>query len=44
MSKTGETSYMYAGNFGEMLEKKIQLVEKYRHVEPRIDKTVMWRI
>jgi len=44
ISETGETSYMYANNFGEKLQKKIELVEKYRHVEPRIDESVMWRV
>ena len=44
ISETGETSYMYADNFGEKLQKKIELVEKYRHVEPRIDESVMWRV
>ncbi|MCG8605886.1 hypothetical protein MJD09_12950 [bacterium] len=44
VSKSGETSYIYGENLGELLRRKIQLVEEYRHVEPRIDPDIMWRV
>ena len=44
VSKSGETSFIYGENFGELLERKIELMEKYRHVEPRIDQEIMWKI
>ncbi|MGH7491630.1 MAG: hypothetical protein ACREOO_04475 [bacterium] len=44
VSKTGETSFIYGENLGELLRYKIALVEKYRHVEPRIDMDIMWKV
>jgi hypothetical protein len=44
VSKTGETSFIYGENLGELLRHKITLVEKYRHVEPRIDMNIMWKV
>lgn len=44
VSQTGETSYIYGENFGELLQQKIQLMEDYRHVEPRIDPDIMWKV
>jgi hypothetical protein len=44
VSKSGETSYIYGENLGDLLRRKIQLVEAYRHVEPRIDQNIMWRV
>ncbi len=44
VSKTGETSFIYGENLGELLQRKIALVEKYRHVEPRIDMNIMWKV
>lgn len=43
VSKSGETSFIYGENFGELLQKKIKLMETYRHVQPRIDSEIMWR-
>ena len=44
VSKSGETSYIYGENLGNLLRRKIQLMEEYRHVEPRIDPDIMWRV
>ena len=44
VSEAGETSYIYGENFGELLQRKIDLMEKYRHVEPRIDPDIMWKV
>ncbi len=44
VSKSGETSYIYGENLGDLLRRKIQLTEEYRHVEPRIDPDIMWRV
>jgi hypothetical protein len=44
VSETGETSYIYGENFGELLQRKIELMEKYRHVEPHIDPDIMWKV
>lgn len=44
VSKTGETSFIYGDNLGELLQHKIKLIEKYRQVEPRIDMNIMWKV
>ena len=44
VSEVGETSYIYGENLGELIKQKIDLMQKYRHVEPRIDRTVLWKI
>ena len=44
ISKSGETSYIYGENLGELLNRKIELMSKYRHVQPRIDPDIMWKI
>lgn len=44
VSKSGETSYIYGENLGELVQRKIDLMEKYRQVEPRIDDSIMWKI
>jgi len=44
VSKTGETSYIYGENLGELIKRKIELMEAYRGVEPRIDDKIMWKI
>lgn len=44
VSKSGETSYIYGDNLGDLLRRKIGLMEEYRHVEPKIDDTIMWRV
>jgi hypothetical protein len=44
VSKAGETSFIYGENFGELVRKKIALMEKYGEVEPYIDPNFMWRV
>lgn len=44
VSDVGETSFIYGENFRQLLDRKIQLTEKYRKVEPRIDRDIIWRI
>ncbi len=44
VSCVGETPFIYGENFGEGLQKKIDLMRRYREVEPRIDSGIMWRI
>lgn len=44
VSRSGETSYIYGENLGSLIRRKIELMEKYRHVEPRIDTEIMWRV
>jgi hypothetical protein len=44
VSSVGETIHMYAENLGNLLLRKIQLMEKYGKEEPYIDPGYMWRI
>ena len=44
VSDVGETSYIYGENFGELLRRKIELTERYRDVEPFIDRDIIWRL
>lgn len=44
ISGAGETSYIYGENIGELIPRKIELMEKYRNVEPRIDPDILWRV
>lgn len=44
ISDKGETSFIYGDNFGELLRKKLVLIDKYRHVEPFIDRDILWRV
>jgi hypothetical protein len=44
VSQVGETSYIYGENLGELIRKKIALMEKYSGVEPYIDPNFMWRV
>ena len=44
ISKSGESLHMYGENFGELLKKKIELMERYRDDEPYIDPNYMWRM
>jgi hypothetical protein len=39
-----ETSSVYGENLGELLKRKIELTEQYRHVEPYIDRDILWRV
>ncbi len=44
VSTTGETPHIYGENFGALLKKKIDLMEKHIDDEPSIDPNYMWRI
>ncbi len=44
VSTIGETAHCYGGNFGELLKKKIDLMERHRNDEPFIDADYMWRM
>ncbi|MGD2295730.1 MAG: hypothetical protein PVF22_07830 [Candidatus Aminicenantes bacterium] len=44
VSGEGETPFIYGDNFPELLEKKIKLMEGYRHLEPRVDPDYMFRV
>jgi len=43
VSSVGESLHMHADNFGELLERKIALMERHMHDEPYIDPAYMWR-
>jgi hypothetical protein len=44
VSKVAETSYIYGENLGELIRKKITLMEKYGDAEPYIDPNFIWRV
>ncbi len=44
VSAEGETPFLYGENFGELLERKIELMQNYRNVAPRIDRDIIWRL
>jgi len=44
ISDVGETSFIYGDNFGELLQKKSQLMEQYGGEEPQIDRDIIWRL
>ena len=31
-------------NIGELIQRKIELIEKFRHVEPKINDQINWRV
>ncbi len=39
-----ETLHCYGENFGELLEKKIELMERFGDLEPSVDPDYMWRM
>ncbi len=43
VSGTAESLHIYGENFGELLRKKIALMERHREDEPRVDGRYMWR-
>ena len=43
VSAIGESLHIYGENFGELLERKIALMERHRDDEPRVDEEYMWR-
>jgi hypothetical protein len=44
VSRSGESLHTYGRNFGDLLKKKIDLMERHRLDEPRIDPEYMWRM
>jgi hypothetical protein len=44
VSDIGETAYIYGENIGQHLRRKIELTKQYRHVEPWIDRDIIWRV
>ena len=44
VSGTGETAFIHGENFGDLLKKKIRLMEAYGDSEPRIDTDIVWRL
>jgi hypothetical protein len=43
VSSMGESLHIHTDNFGELLERKIALMERHKHDEPHIDSGFMWR-
>ncbi len=43
VSAAGDNTFFYGENLTELLRKKIVLMEKYRHRDPRIPGDVMWK-
>ncbi len=44
ISRAGETAHLYGENFGDLLERKLTLMERHRNDEPYIDPNYMWRM
>ncbi|MDH7516113.1 MAG: hypothetical protein QHI48_09595 [Bacteroidota bacterium] len=44
LSAHGESTFMYADNFGELLERKIRLMEGRENDTPRVDPDFQWRV
>lgn len=44
ISSNGETLHIYGSNFGDLLKKKIGLMEQHSKDEPAIDPNFMWRM
>ncbi|MBD3414140.1 MAG: hypothetical protein GF421_06900 [Candidatus Aminicenantes bacterium] len=44
VSKNKQTPFIYGNNFPDLMKKRIQLMEKYRHFEPFIDRNFMYKI
>lgn len=44
VSEVGESLHVYGENFGELLQKKIALMEQHKNDEPYIDPDYMWRM
>ena len=43
VSVCGETLHIYGDNFGDLVERKIALMEQHRDDEPGVDNDYMWR-
>lgn len=44
ISRSGESLHIYGANFGELLKRKIELMERHKTDEPHIDPEFMWRM
>ena len=44
VSDIGETSSIYGENFGDLVRRKIDLMDRYADVEPFIDRDILWRL
>jgi hypothetical protein len=44
VSRTGESLHIYGRNFGDLLQKKIALMEQHKMDTPRVDPEYMWRM
>ena len=44
VSAIGETPFIHARNFPDLLRRKVELMEQYGDREPRIDPGFMWRV
>ena len=44
ISSIGESLHIYGENFGELVERKIELMTKHIDDEPYIDPNYMWRM
>jgi hypothetical protein len=44
VSGVGETTFILGENFGENLERKVDLMERYGERPPRFDPDLMWRV
>lgn len=43
VSAVGESLHIYGSNFGELVQRKIALMERHREDEPSVDEKYMWR-
>ncbi|MFW6123975.1 MAG: hypothetical protein ACOC5G_02025 [Acidobacteriota bacterium] len=44
VSKNKQTPFIYGDNFPDLMKKRIQLMEKYKHCEPNIDQNFMFKV
>lgn len=44
VSDVSETAYIHGEDMGEQIQRKIELMEKYKDVEPYIDPEILWRL
>lgn len=44
VSGVGETTFIYYKNFGELVKKKIALMQGHENDEPRVDPNFQWRV
>jgi hypothetical protein len=44
VSALGESLHIYAENFGDLLERKLALMDRHAHDEPYVNPDYMWRM